>query len=107
MRTVRPHVTVISYQAKERMEDLPHPDVIREEMLELLLKYKQFPTSLQRSMAQRIYFETLSGLQEKHPAQFFLRPRHPGTRGPQGQGGDREGDGSRDSRETALGRKIC
>jgi hypothetical protein len=72
-------------QAKARMEDLPAPEIIREEMLELLLKYKQFPTSLQRSMAQRIYFETLNNgevFRNFQPVETIRRSFNPKTGNP-------------------------
>jgi len=46
-------------RARERLEDLPETDLIREEMIELLLKFKQYPDALQKTMAERLYFETV------------------------------------------------
>ena len=44
---------------EEVLIDIPAADEIRDHMIELLLKYKQFPGELQRTMARREYFETL------------------------------------------------
>ena len=46
-------------RAREKLADLPSTDQIRAEMVELLLKFKQFPDGLQRTMAERLYFEQL------------------------------------------------
>ncbi len=47
-------------RGEENRFDLPDQDQIREEMIELLLKFKQFPSDLQRTMAERVYFDTLA-----------------------------------------------
>jgi len=46
-------------QREAALVDIPEPQHIREQMIELLLKYKQFPDELQRMMARRDYFDTL------------------------------------------------
>ena len=47
-------------RGEENRFDLPEQGQIREEMIELLLKFKQFPSDLQRTMAERVYFDTLA-----------------------------------------------
>ncbi len=43
----------------EMLEDLPDPDQIKNEMAELMLKYRQFPDSLQKTMGERLYYAAL------------------------------------------------
>jgi len=43
----------------EQLAELPEPGQIKNEMAELLLKYKQFPDGLQKTMAERLYFDAL------------------------------------------------
>ncbi len=47
-------------RAAERRNDLPTPGQIRDEMVELLLKYKQMPHDLQVTMAERLYFDAVA-----------------------------------------------
>ena len=47
-------------EGEENRFDLPSQEQIREEMIELLLKFKQFPSDLQRTMAERVYFDKLA-----------------------------------------------
>jgi hypothetical protein len=42
-----------------KLETLPKPDQIREEMVEHMLKTKKFPRKLQKNMAERLYFSAL------------------------------------------------
>jgi len=44
---------------EEQLSELPEPGQIKNEMAELLLKYKQFPDGLQKTMAERLYFDAL------------------------------------------------
>ncbi len=44
---------------QERLLDMPSAAQIREEMLEMLLKYKQFPRIQQRTMAERVLLDAL------------------------------------------------
>jgi len=48
----------------EQLAELPDPGQIKNEMAELLLKYKQFPDGLQKTMAERLYYDAL----DKGPA---------------------------------------
>ncbi|MEM8811272.1 MAG: hypothetical protein AAGF59_01545 [Pseudomonadota bacterium] len=43
----------------ERLEETPEPADVRREMLDLILKFKQHPGSLQKVMAERLYLEAL------------------------------------------------
>lgn len=43
----------------ERIGDVPDTRVIRREMLDLILKFKQHPGALQKTMAERLYLEIL------------------------------------------------
>ncbi len=47
-------------ESEENRVDVPPQDQIREEMIELLLKFKQFPNDLQRTMAERVYYDKLA-----------------------------------------------
>lgn len=49
--------------AKGRLAEIPEPAVLREEMADFILRHKAFPTELQRSMAERLYLESV---QEGH-----------------------------------------
>ena len=44
---------------KEMLDSLPGPEQIKNEMAEMLLKYKKFPDDLQKTMAERLYYEAL------------------------------------------------
>lgn len=44
---------------EEQLADLPEPAQIKNEMAELMLKYKQFPAVLQKTMGQRLYYDAL------------------------------------------------
>jgi hypothetical protein len=46
-------------RASAGLTRLPEPERIRADMLDMLMKHKRFPGDLQRSMAERLYFETL------------------------------------------------
>jgi len=46
--------------AEKRLEEIATAHQIRKEMLELLLRQRQHPRELQRTMAERLYFETLA-----------------------------------------------
>jgi len=43
----------------EMLEDLPDPAQIKNEMAELMLKYRQFPDALQKTMGERLYYSAL------------------------------------------------
>ena len=43
----------------ERLLDMLSPAEIREQMIDMLLKFKQFPLLLQRQMAERVFLDTL------------------------------------------------
>ena len=68
---------VLSLQAdqarsQERLLDMPPVDQLREEMLEVLLKYKQFPKIQQRALAERALLDALSEADIFEP---FTAPR--------------------------------
>jgi len=44
---------------EQRLAELPKPDQIKNEMAELMLKYKKFPHDLQKTMGERMYFDAL------------------------------------------------
>ncbi|VAV88263.1 FIG00918622: hypothetical protein [hydrothermal vent metagenome] len=44
---------------EERLAELPETGQIKNEMAELMLKYKQFPAALQKTMGERMYFDAL------------------------------------------------
>ncbi|QPC85334.1 hypothetical protein GA830_00205 [Mesorhizobium sp. NBSH29] len=46
-------------QAKQRLASLPEPDTLRAEMADFILRHKEFPASLQQSMAERLYLEDI------------------------------------------------
>ncbi len=43
--------------ADKRLASLPAPDELRAEMADFILRHKEFPKALQRSMAERLYLE--------------------------------------------------
>lgn len=43
--------------AKQRLDAIPEPDIIRAEMADFILRHKAFPEALQKSMAERLYLE--------------------------------------------------
>jgi len=55
----------------ERIDEVPDVATIRREMLDLILKFKQHPGPLQRTMAERLYLEIL---QEGHVFPAFHPP---------------------------------
>ena len=44
--------------ADAKLEKLATPDTIRNQMLDEMLKYKRFPSALQKEMAERLYYES-------------------------------------------------
>ncbi len=46
-------------QAPERLANIPEPDTLRAEMADFILRHKEFPAALQRSMAERLYLEDI------------------------------------------------
>ncbi|MBN9070999.1 MAG: hypothetical protein J0H34_05215 [Rhizobiales bacterium] len=46
-------------QAAQRIAGIPEPDTIREEMADFILRHKAFPEALQKSMAERLYLESI------------------------------------------------
>lgn len=45
--------------ADARLAAIPDPDTIRAEMADFILRHKEFPAALQRSMAERLYLEVV------------------------------------------------
>jgi hypothetical protein len=43
--------------ADKRLSAIPEPDVLRAEMADFILRHKEFPEALQRSLAERLYLE--------------------------------------------------
>ena len=48
-----------SAHVKEMLQDLPDSSQIKNEMAELMLKYRQFPKGLQKTMGERLYYEAI------------------------------------------------
>ena len=46
--------------AQERLAKIPKADELRGEMVDFILRHKEFPTALRRSMAERLYLEDVS-----------------------------------------------
>ncbi|TIM62459.1 MAG: hypothetical protein E5Y52_24225, partial [Mesorhizobium sp.] len=44
-------------QADSRLANIPQAGELREEMADFILRHKEFPVALQRSMAERLYLE--------------------------------------------------
>jgi hypothetical protein len=44
-------------QAEQRLANIPAPDDLRAEMADFILRHKEFPAALQKSMAERLYLE--------------------------------------------------
>jgi len=53
--------------AKKRLVAMPDSATIRAEMVDFILKKKQFPGALQRAMAERIYLETIEARRHFSP----------------------------------------
>jgi hypothetical protein len=45
--------------AAKRLAAIPDPGVLREEMADFILRHREFPTALQRSIAERLYLEDI------------------------------------------------
>lgn len=45
--------------AEGRLASIPEPDVLRDEMADFILRQKAFPRELQKTMAERLYLETV------------------------------------------------
>jgi len=43
--------------AEKRLADIPKPDELRAEMADFILRHKEFPAALQKSMAERLYLQ--------------------------------------------------
>jgi len=48
-------------QAEQRLANIPAPDELRAEMADFILRHKEFPAALQKSMAERLYLEDVKG----------------------------------------------
>jgi len=48
-------------QADQRLAGIPAADELRGEMADFILRHKEFPTALQKSMAERLYLEAVRG----------------------------------------------
>lgn len=46
-------------QADKRIANIPDADTIRKEMADFILRHKEFPAALQKSMAERLYLESV------------------------------------------------
>jgi len=46
-------------QAEQRLANIPAPDELRSEMADFILRHKEFPAALQKSMAERLYLEAV------------------------------------------------
>lgn len=45
--------------ATDRLSSIPDPDILRAEMADFILRRKEFPTALKKSMAERLYLEAV------------------------------------------------
>ena len=59
-------------QAKKRLANIPDAETLRAEMADFILRHKEFPGALQRSMAERLYLEDVEGGRIFSP---FVLPR--------------------------------
>ncbi len=57
-------------EAKTRLASLPDGDKIRQDMVDFILKRKQFPLALQKTMAERSYLESVE--QREHFSPYIL-----------------------------------
>ncbi|MCX7305777.1 MAG: hypothetical protein NTV73_15815 [Hyphomicrobiales bacterium] len=48
-------------QADQRLATIPSADELRAEMADFILRHKEFPAALQKSMAERLYLEAVKG----------------------------------------------
>ena len=46
-------------QAPKRLANIPEPGTLRSEMADFILRHKEFPAALQKSMAERLYLEDI------------------------------------------------
>ncbi len=46
-------------QAQQRLANIPEPDTLRAEMADFILRHKEFPAALQKTMAERLYLEDI------------------------------------------------
>jgi hypothetical protein len=53
--------------ADQRLANIPAPDELRAEMADFILRHKEFPAALQKSMAERLYLEEVRGEQTFGP----------------------------------------
>lgn len=60
------------WQAPERLQTLPEADAIRREMADFILRRKEFPAALRRTMAERLYLEKVAQKQAFGP---FILPK--------------------------------
>lgn len=54
-------------QADQRLTTIPSAGELREEMADFILRRKEFPAALQKSMAERLYLEDISGKETFSP----------------------------------------
>ena len=47
-------------KAEQRLASIPQANELREEMADFILRHKEFPDALQRSMAERLYLEEVA-----------------------------------------------
>ena len=53
--------------ADQRLANIPEPGELREEMADFILRHKEFPAALQKSMAERLYLEDVRSQQTFGP----------------------------------------
>ena len=53
--------------ADQRLANIPKPGELREEMADFILRHKEFPAALQKSMAERLYLEDVRSQQTFGP----------------------------------------
>lgn len=72
-------------QADQRLANIPQSDELRGEMADFILRRKEFPEALQKSMAERLYLEDVKGKETFGPftlAQTAKVSVNPGTSRP-------------------------
>ena len=62
-------------QADARLANIPLAGELREEMADFILRHKEFPEALQKSMAERLYLEDVKTARRSARSRWRRRPR--------------------------------
>src|SRR5262245_42547158 len=54
-------------QANQRLASIPEADELRTEMVDFILRHKEFPAALKKQMAERLYLEAVKGGETFNP----------------------------------------